>query len=306
MDRIAGTLPTVLVIVLLCGVLAPAATAQQVDLSPFQISVACAPAPATSTDTPRPLRVVGAADTVAVARSLFDRRDQLVINAGTAAGLRSGQEYFLRRTAWGVVYSAELEDGGRRIRGMRIRGGAGLGAPGRGRAITTDGWVRIVSVDRNRAVAIVEHACGAIHEDDYLEPFEPPAVGPAGPGIGAAAPAFTPDVRQSDVRQSGQDLAILGRVAFADDERAIAAAGDFVVVGSGAAQTTPPGTRLAIYREVSTSPLSYGEPGRAARLPPALVAEAVVVSTGRRMTVARILGSRDAVWSGDVVAQVFP
>jgi hypothetical protein len=140
----------------------------------------------------------------------------------------------------------------------------------------TLGWVRVIAVNESTAIAAVEHSCGGLLTDDYLAPFVPPVV-PAG-------------AERLDV--SGEpDFASLARVVSGDEGRDTIATGEFAVIDRGSDEGVQPGARFAVYRDL-----------HAAGLPLASVAEAVVVSTGPSQSVARIVGSRDAVRAGDYVA----
>lgn len=225
----------------------------QVDgdaLSPLQASAACAIPAALEVPRAHDLKVIGGQ--LPEPRSVFGPRDLLVINGGTRVGLRLGQRFFVRRP---VTY----------------------GAPSfkRPRAVHTSGWIRIVALDSDRAIASVDVACGDIMRDDYLDLFAAPTV---------------PDGADR-VDESGElDFASLGRVLFGDDESRTGAAGHFMLIDRGSGQGVIPGDRLAIYRD-----------HRIAGVPLAPIGEGVVISTAAATAVIRVTLARDAIETGDLV-----
>ena len=137
----------------------------------------------------------------------------------------------------------------------------------------TLGWIRIVAVDNSTAIAAVEHACDGIMTKDYLEPFVAPAV-PA--EATTAAPVGEPD------------FSVLSRVLAGNDDRVTAAPGDMVMIQTGVGSNLTAGTQLAVYRDV-----------RVNAVPLASVGDAVVISVGPNVALARITRARDAVQAGD-------
>jgi hypothetical protein len=142
--------------------------------------------------------------------------------------------------------------------------------------VRTLGWIRIVAVNDSTAIAAVEHACAAIIEHDYLAPYVAPVIPPGA---------------DRDVTSGEPDFTSLARVLIGDEERQATGAGDFVLIDRGAAQGLTPGTRVSLYRDVRT-----------AGMPLANVGEAVVISVGPAVSLARITRARDAVLNGDYVA----
>ncbi len=255
-SRMASGLVVVLVLGLSSGTLlaqsAPGA------LSPLQISVACAPPPELAAPHADAIRVAGAQDTVA--RSLFDERDLLILDGGTDRGLALGQEYFLRRPAG---YAPALSPGAH--------------------GVQTAGWIRVVAVNQATAIGMVEHACGAILQRDYLEPFSVPTV---------------PDVSPGPAAPDGLDFSAPARVLFSADDRPVAGVAEFMLIDHGTKQGVSAGTRFAIYRDLrsySLMPLDMTD-----KLPLASIADAVVVSAGADSALIRIGNARDAVHGGDM------
>jgi hypothetical protein len=144
---------------------------------------------------------------------------------------------------------------------------------GRAPSVVTAGWLRIVALNETTSIAMVDHACGAIFQNDYLEPFEPPSV--------------PPGTDRAD--STGElDFTSLARVVAGPENRSTAAPGDYVVIDRGTEQGVVAGGRLAIYRDVRV-------PG----MPLAALGEAVVMSSGQNGAVIRINRARDAVMTGD-------
>src|SRR5439155_16690899 len=138
-------------------------------------------------------------------------------------------------------------------------------------------WIRIVAVNESTGIALVEHACGGIMADDYLEPFVAPTI-PAG--------------ADRDDASGEPDFKALGRVLAGNGDRSAAGPGDFMLIDRGTANGVVPGARFAVYRDVN-----------AAGMPLAAIGEIVVISTGPDTALTRITRARDAVLSGDYVAR---
>src|SRR5206468_6285753 len=108
-----------------------------------------------------------------------------------------------------------------------IRRAYTFGHPAKGQlqTIHTTGMLRIVAVNETTAIAQIEQACDGVIAGDYLEPY----VAPALLLLNESAPATL-------------DFSSLGRVLFGDEERRVAAPGDFVMLARGDAPLAP-GTR---------------------------------------------------------------
>lgn len=240
---------------LLTLILVPAvvvgAMAQDAAWSPLEVAVACAPPPSLDAPPSDALRVIATQDTAA--RMLAGNRDLIVINGGTHAGVQLGQAFYVRRS-----------------------NRSGTSADAQSISVKTLGWIRIVAANESTAIAAVDHACGGILQDDFLAPFSAPVV---------------PSGAERDDPIGEPDFTSLARVLVGSDDRAAAAAGDFVLIDRGAAQGIASGMRLAIYRDVRT-----------AGMPLASVGEAVVITVGPAISLMRITRARDAVFSGDYVA----
>lgn len=144
-------------------------------------------------------------------KALFGPNDTLVINAGTAQGVKVDQEYYVRR----VVAD-------------RFVHGAGDSVPRS--SIHTAGWVRIVDAQGDSAIATVTKACDAIEEGDYLELFVKPAVPAA-----ASAPGEP-------------DFANPGHLVLGDERRQMGAAGDLMVLDRGSDHGLRAGQHVTVFR----------------------------------------------------------
>jgi hypothetical protein len=144
-------------------------------------------------------------------KALFGPDEALVINAGTARGIKVGQEYYVRRV---------IDD--------RFVGAAGDNVPRS--SIHTAGWVRIEDAQTDSAIATVVKVCDAIQEGDYLELFVKPTV-PA-----SAEAAGEPD------------FANPGHLVLGDERRQMAAAGDLMVLDRGSDHGLRAGQHLTVFR----------------------------------------------------------
>jgi hypothetical protein len=143
-------------------------------------------------------------------KSLFGPGETLVIRAGTAQGMKIGQEYYVRR----VIADRFVHPAGDDVKTSSVH---------------TAGWVRIIDATADSAIAEIIKACDAIEEGDYLEPFVKPEV-----------PAETKD--------GEPDFANPGHVMLGDDRRQMAAQGDLMVLDRGSDHGLHAGQRLTIFR----------------------------------------------------------
>jgi hypothetical protein len=180
---------------------------------------------------------------------LFGTRDLVVINAGTAAGLQIDQQFAIRRPyVFGRPRKNDL------------------------RTIHTSGRLRIVSANTTTAIGQIEESCDGVLAGDYLDPFVAPA-----------AVAANGDKAFADL-----DFSSPGRVLFGDEQRRIAAPGDFMMLDQAAASMMP-GTRVGVYRDLQTG------------VPLTPIGEGVIVSRPDGTAVMRVMSARDAVRTGDYV-----
>jgi hypothetical protein len=123
---------------------------------------------------------------------------------------------------------------------------------------------------------MIDHACDAMAQGDYLEPF--------------TAPSVPADIDR-DTPSGDPDFSAVGRILAAVEDRSTAGAGGLVLIDRGTDQGVQAGARFAIYRDIGS-----------AGVPLAAVGEAVVLSAGRTLALTKITRARDAVFSGDYVA----
>jgi hypothetical protein len=183
----------------------------------------------------------------------FAPGDPVILDAGSTKGLKVGQEYFVRRT---------IPDPFTEVRSD--------GMPSL--TVHTAGWVRLVEVLPESAIATITHACDAMEMGDYLEPFEMPVVPPQ-------ATAGEPDFSNP------------GRVVLGDDRRQTAAPGDMVVLDRGSDHGVRPGQRLTFFRRT----FSKGGPNLK-------IGQGTAMSVSPDTTIVRVDTSTSAVFVGDFVA----
>jgi hypothetical protein len=169
--------------------------------------IACAP-----TNLPAPpiggLRVLGG---YTHGRIMFGPGEPLIINAGTAQGIKPGQQYFVRRHVRDAFTPATANF-------IPI-------------SVHTAGWVTIVDAKDNLAVATVTHACDGVIEGDYLEPYVDPVV----PQVSAVGGA--PDFEHP------------GQIVMADERRQTGYPGLLMLVNRGSDHGVRAGQAMTIYRE---------------------------------------------------------
>ncbi len=148
-------------------------------------------------------------------RRAYGPPDTLVVPGGTAAGLQTGQQYFVRR----LLLSPNHEKPSAEKPGV----------------VHTAGWITVVGADEFSALARIDHACDHFLKGEYLEPFTaavlPTAV--AAPG----APQFTD----------------MGQLLFGNDGRRSFANGDLIVINRGSTHGMTAGARLSVYRNTKNN-----------------------------------------------------
>ena len=236
-------------VVIAAVAMAQSAAAQtERTLTTLEVSVACGPP--TSFDVPAdPLRVIGAQDTVK--RTIFNTADLLIVNGGTAKGVQLGQQYWVRRA---VIAGSDRKNPS---------------------AIVTAGWISVVAINEQTAIAKVDHFCGALFPDDYLEPY--------------VAPSLPAEVENNEPT-GDLDFTALSKVMTGPEATSAGAGNSLMLIDRGEDRETKPGMRFAIYRDL-----------HAAGIPLAAVGEGVVLSVGKKMSLTRITRSRDTVITGDYV-----
>jgi hypothetical protein len=241
--------------VALAGTVSAASAQAPVNAVPMtksQLAVACSPPPVVSREPLDLPRVVGSQDVVA--RDSFGTPELLVISVGTNHGMQVNQQYFVRR----LFSSAESKYD--KLPHM----------------VHTAGWVHIVAVNETMSIARPDHLCGEIRTDDFLEPFEAPAL-PDGD-------IFTP------VTRGEQDFKNYSKVIAGPYDRLAAGAGEFIAIDHGADRDITVGSHFAIWRDL-----------QAAGMPLTAVGEATAVSVGPSRSMLLVTRSRDAVFKNDII-----
>jgi hypothetical protein len=151
-------------------------------------------------------------------KALFGTGETIIIGAGSAQGVKPGQEFFVRRVT-PDRYTEPLPN----VFPVSLH---------------TAGWVRVTEVDTHNAFATITHGCNGVDVGDFLEPFELPA---------APTAAFGGE----------PDFAHPGTLIVADDRRQLAAPGDFVAFNRGSDHGLRPGQRLTVFRHTldATGPI---------------------------------------------------
>jgi hypothetical protein len=185
------------------GLGAQAKRPQQTRSIPLEI--VCGPA-ATLVPPAATMKVIGGTER---RKLMFGTGETILVNAGTAKGLRAGQHFFVRR----VVQDRHAEPT----------------AEIQPKSIHTAGWVTIVETQGDVSVANVEEACDGVQEGDYLEPL-------VLPDAAAVVPAGVPDFARP------------GQVILGDDRRQLGATGSLMVIDRGTDHGVSSGQRLTIFR----------------------------------------------------------
>lgn len=212
--------------------------------------VACAPMNAVAAQTPA-VKILGGR---VPGRLMFGPGEQVVVSGAAAQGLQVGQVYFIRRSVKDRFTPASPDF-----------------TPN---SVHTTGWLRIDDVQGAMSVATITHACDAVFEGDYLEPFAAPAA-PAAPPSATAQPDFTNP----------------GRIVMADERRQMGYPGLLMLVNRGTDHGVQTGQALTIFR-----PTLNGEG------PVQRIGTATVVSVYPQISIVRIDAFRDAVFVGDLAA----
>lgn len=206
MTRSVGSLIQVAVVLVLAPIAAQAQSVTRVATRDAAADLACG-ARATAMPQDRSIQIAPGRD---YGKVLFGPDETLIINAGTARGVKVGQEYYVRRV---------IED--------RFVHSAGDNLPLS--SIHTAGWVRILDATDGSAIAEVIRACDGIQEGDYLEPYVRPEV-------------------PSPAADGQPDYINPGHVVLGDDRRQMGANGDLMVLDRGSDHGIHAGQRLTIFR----------------------------------------------------------
>ena len=146
-------------------------------------------------------------------RTMFGTGDGIIIDAGSAQGIKAGQQFFVRR----LVHDEFI--------GIP-RKSTELGPA----SVHTAGWITVVEVRDNLSVATVTHACDGVIAGDYLDPFTDPVDPPA-------------------AVEGAPDFDHAGRIVMGDERRQTGSAGTLMVLDRGTAADVRPGQTVTIFRE---------------------------------------------------------
>lgn len=171
----------------------------------FAAELACAPN-AVETLPAAPMHLSGGF----VAGKVLFGTGETVLVKGTTQGVKSGQEYFVRRVV-PDMFTKSVSDG------VVLH------------SIHTAGWIRLGEVEADGAVATVTHSCDAMMPGDYLEPFEMPVV-------------------PADATAGEPDFANPGRLILGDDRRQLGSVGSLLVLDRGSDHGLRPGQHVTIFR----------------------------------------------------------
>lgn len=239
-------------------VLVAAAASAQISITPpnsvvvRDVASELACAPQTTVDRPNTsLRITGGDQH---GKALYGPGDALVLSGGTAQGLTVGQQYFVRRVV-NDTFTTQTSGGARSL------------------SIHTAGWVRIVDVSSNAAVAEIVYACDGMLQGDYLEPYVRPAV--AAENASAGAPDFTNP----------------GHVILGDERRQMGSAGSLMVLDRGSDHGIRAGVRVTFFRYATDTAGPILRSG-----------EGTVMVVSPETSIVRIDTTRQAVYVGDLVA----
>lgn len=197
------------------------------------------------------LKVLGS---IVPGRLMFGPGDAVFIGAGTGQGIKPGQQYYVRRV-------------------VNDRFTPGMTDKVHPFPVHTAGWVEIVSVNENVAVAEVRQACDGVFIGDFLEPYtEPVPAEPAGV-------------------QGEPDYAHPARIVLADERHQTGSPGDLMLLDRGSDHGFRAGQEVTIYRET----LSGAGPIYR-------VGTGELLSVRPQTSLLRIDSSREQVDIGDLVA----
>ncbi len=216
-----------------------------------ELDIVCGPRAVNGLPTPG-LTVLGSQQGT---KGLIAPYHGLVLNGGSNQGLKPGQEYYVRR----VIPPMDR--------------GHSKWTEGQPIGIHTAGWVRVVRVEADRAVADSVYACDGYEIGDYLEPFSPPSADPK------VIPGGEPDYENP------------GTVLFGDERRAMSAGTSMMVIDRGSDHGVKAGQQLTVYRR------SLNGEG-----PIHSVARGTAIAVMPESAMVRLDGARDAVYAGDLVA----
>jgi hypothetical protein len=175
------------------------------------LAIACGPRVAFEA----PEAALAIAGSLAAAQGVYAPWHRLVINAGAEQGIRTGQQFYVRRA---------MPPREQPAKGQRATFG-----------IVTAGWIRIDAVEAHRSIATIVYECDGMQQGDYLEPF-------AMPTVPAALPEGEPDFTEP------------GSVLFGLERRQMEGAGAYVVIDRGSEHGIQPGQHFTVFRASPAGP----------------------------------------------------
>jgi hypothetical protein len=196
------------------------------------------------------IRILGSQERT---KRLYGPGEAVVVSGGSAQGLKTGQDYIVRR-----IVSDRFA--------LPIAGLTPV-------SIHTVGWLRVVDVEPDLAIATITDACDGMLEGDYVEEYVRPSL-PAPSAIGGQP-----------------DYTYPGHVVLGDDRRQIGGVGALMVIDRGSDHGMRSGQRLTLFRH------TVGSSGPIYR-----IGEATVAVVSPETSLVRIEQARDAVYVGDLVA----
>jgi hypothetical protein len=232
--------------------------------------IACAPALAPeklkNDDLPH-LRIVGVQDPSV--KQLLGPGDVVVLSAGSNATLQAGQRFYVRRLIPGVQMFGEKPR----------------------TTIHTSGWVQVLGVDTTVATATVVHACDGIEADDYLEPFMAPAI------AARPLPGSTPQYEN------------MGHIVTGVEGLYTAGQGNVMTIDRGANTGVVVGQRYLVFRDKRTEHIDVTGRSKAFaavahNAPLVEIGEVLVVAVRADDATVQVIGSRDAITRGDLIAPI--
>jgi hypothetical protein len=205
--------------------------------------VACTDVPVPSKPNPR-LIITGvrAPDD----RVMAARGQEIDLNRTPEDGLAVGQRYAVRRIQSDPLFPAVRDNSA---------------------VIRTLGFATITLIDENNALAIVDYACTAVEQGDYLDVYSEPAL----PAVAAPAIETLPDWDDRAPILVGSD----GKNIFAD--------GDTLTIGRGVVHGTYGGQRFSIWRDFHN------------RMPLFYIADIVIMEPGPQTSKAVVIKATDAI-----------
>jgi len=188
----------------------------------------------------------------------YAERDIVYLNKGSNSGVRAGELYSLHHEAYPLRHPAS----GRKL----------------GNKIETVGWLQVILVQEDSAIAVIEQACSDIHAGDYLKPFEKVNV----PLVVRRPVATRLTPPSGKLNQYVVDIA---------GDAMIAGEGHLVTIDAGSEVGISPGNVFSIYR------ITYPS----VPTPRNVIGELTVVAVRDRTAVAKVTYSADAIMVGDQI-----